>query len=142
MKELNKTKLIVVIIMSLAVIALISLVIILTNKNNEEKATKILTDSEFETLKVSNIEISYSEDGTSTNLNFQIDNETNENIENQTIDIQLTDENDGLISQTQVKISRISANSNYPIVITLGGKIEEIKKIKILQPEETNEAEE
>ena len=136
MKEINKTKLLIVIIASLVAIALIVTAVILLNKKDEDGNTmNIATESEFEKLKIKDINSSFSEESKETKLNFLIENLTADKVQKQSIDIQLIDDKGGVIVQQPININEIAPNGSYPVLMTLGGKIQGIKTIKLAQPE-------
>ena len=136
MKEINKTKLLIVIIASLVAIALIVTAVILLNKKDEDGNTmNIATESEFEKLKIKDINSSFSEESKETKLNFLIENLTADKVQKQSIDIQLIDDKGGVIVQQPININEIAPNGSYPVLMTLGGKIQGIKTIKLSQPE-------
>lgn len=141
MEKLNKTKLIGIIIIVLVVIAAIIAGIIMANsKNNNEnelgdKAGSISsTASEFEALKVKDIELSYSEERKETTLDFVIENVTDAKVEKSTIEIQLLDEKDSLIAGVETYVETIDAKSVHPVNMMLAGNIQGIKKIKLVNP--------
>lgn len=142
MEKLNKTKLIAIIIIVLVIITAIILGIIFANSGKGEenelgnKAGSIsATDSEFEALKVKNIELSYSEERNETILDFVIENITDEKVEKSTIGIQLLDKNDGLIAGVETNVEIINEKGVHPVNMMLAGNIQGIKKIKLVNPQ-------
>ena len=136
MEKLNKKKLLIVIIIALVVMVLIITgVILLNGKDNNGNKMNIATESEFEKLKIKDINSSYSEESKETKLNFLIENLTEEKVQKQSIDIKLIDEKGGVIVQQPININEIAPNSSYPVLMTLGGNIQGIKTIKLAQPE-------
>lgn len=137
--NINKTKIVVIIIIALVVIAGITLGIIFLGGNNEDKNQKAgsisKTESEFEPLKIADIELKYAEESNETILNFSIENQTSEKLEDQKIKIHLLNENEELISALTTDVSVIDANGTYPVNIVLAGNIQGIKKIKLVNPE-------
>ena len=97
MEKLNNKKVILVIILALVVIAAIILgIIFLGNGGSEEgkkSGTISQTESEFEPLRVKDIELTYKDDGSETIIDFAIENTTGEKVEKQTINswLQRTD---------------------------------------------------
>ena len=149
MKEINKTKLVMAIILILVICAVITLIVISVNQNKKEQEEPLAasgsiseTESEFEELKVKDIELSYAEDDSETILNFSIENITDEKVEQQKIDIYLLDEDGGLISAIQTYVEAIEPNDSRPIPLKFAGKIQGIKTIKLVQPQEAEESEE
>ena len=143
MEKLNKTKVIAIIIIVLVVIAAIILGVIFANSEKEpenelgEKAGSISsTLSEFEALKVKDIELTYSEERNETILDFSIENTIDSKVEKSTIEIQLLDENDGLIAGVETYVETIDAKSVHPVNMMLAGNIQGIKKIKLVNPEQ------
>lgn len=141
MEKLNKTKVIAIVIIVLVVIAAIILGVIFANSGKEPenelggKAGSISsTDSEFDALKVKNIELSYSEERNETILDFVIENGTDTKVEKNTIEIQLLDEKDGLIAGVETYVETIDAKSSHPVNMMLAGNIQGIKKIKLVNP--------
>ena len=140
MEKLNKTKLIAIIIIALVIIAAIIIGIIFAksgNNNNEleNKAGSISsTASDFEALKVKNIELSYSEETKHTTLDFVIENVTDAKVEKSTIEIQLLDEKDGLIAGVETYVETIDVKGAHPVNMMLAGNIQGIKKIKLVNP--------
>ncbi|MBQ8043108.1 MAG: hypothetical protein IJ272_03030 [Clostridia bacterium] len=140
MEKLNKTKLIAIIIIALVIIAAIIIGIIFAksgNNNNEleNKAGSISsTASDFEALKVKNIELSYSEETKQTTLDFVIENVTDAKVEKSTIEIQLLDEKDGLIAGVETYVETIDVKGAHPVNMMLAGNIQGIKKIKLVNP--------
>lgn len=144
MEKINKTKLVIIIIVALVVIAAITLGVIFLGKKEEDPYAKAgtisKTDSEFEALRVKEIELKYVEESNETKLDFAIENLTDEKIEKQEIKIHLLDENEALISGLTVNVATIDPKGSYKVNITLGGNIQTIKKIKLVKPaEETPE---
>ena len=140
MEKINKTKLILIIILVLVVIAAITLGIIFLSKGNGENlgskaGTISSTDSEFEPLRIKNVELSYPESGNETIIDFAIENTTDQKVEKQTIDIQLLNEDDGIIAGVQTYVETIDAKSEHKVNMMLAGKITGIKKIKLVKPE-------
>lgn len=141
MEKLNKTKLIAIIIIVLVIITAIILGVIFANSGKEEnetgsKAGSISsTDSEFEALKVKNIELTYSEERNETILDFVIENATDAKVEKSTIEIQLLDENDGLIAGVETYVETIDEKGVHPVNMMLAGNIQGIKKIKLVNPQ-------
>ena len=142
MEKLNKKKLVITIIIVLVVIALITLIVIFSKKNNNvdetfEKAGSISkTESDFEELKVKDIELTYKEDKSETILDFAIENTTDQKVEKQTINIHLLDENGGLIAGVQTYVETIDANKSHPVNMMLAGNIQGIKTIKLVKSAE------
>lgn len=139
MEKLNKTKLIAIIIIVLVIITAIILGVIFANSGKEgeleSKAGSISsTDSEFEALKVKNIELTYSEERNETILDFVIENATDAKVEKSTIEIQLLDENDGLIAGVETYVETIDEKGVHPVNMMLAGNIQGIKKIKLVNP--------
>lgn len=144
MEKINKTKIVIMIIVALVVIAAIILGVIFLGKNKEEKvenegASISKTESEFEPLSIKDIELKYIEESNETKLEFLIHNSTDEKIENQKMKIHLLDENESLISGLDVDVATIDPKGDYKVDITLGGNIQNIKKIKLVKPEEAPE---
>lgn len=140
MEKLNKTKLIAIIIIVLVIITAIILGVIFANSGKEgkleSKAGSISsTDSEFEALKVKNIELTYSEERNETILDFVIENTTDAKVEKSTIEIQLLDENDGLIAGVETYVETIDEKGVHPVNMMLAGNIQGIKKIKLVNPQ-------
>lgn len=138
MEKINKTKLVMIIIIALVVIAAITIAIIAINNNNgeegsESKAGSIsLTESEFEPLSVKDIELTYSEERNETIIDFAIKNKTEEKVEKLTIEIQLLDENEGIIAGVETYVETIDANGEHKVNMMLAGNIQGIKKIKLV----------
>lgn len=140
MKKINKTKLIMIIIIALVVIAAIILGVIFLGKGGEndvdsKPGTISASESDFETLKVKDIELDYSEERNETIIDFSIENTTEEKLEKLKIDIQLLDENDGLIAGVETNIETIDAKGQHKVNMMLAGNIQGIKKIKLVKPE-------
>ena len=152
MEKINKTKLVIIVIAVLVVIAAITLGVIFLGRKKEENpyanaGTISNTGSDFEALRVKNIEFKYDEEVNETKLDFAIENLTEEKIEQQEIGIHLLDENDTLISGLTVNVATIDPKGSYNVNITLGGNIQTIKKIKLAKlaeeaPNEENPSEE
>lgn len=141
-RKINKTKLVVIIIIALVVIAAITLcVIFLGGKNSNETYANAgsisKTESEFDTLTIKDIELKYVEERNETILDFSIENNTDDKLENQTIKIQLLNEKNELISGLETKVSTIDARGSHKVNITLAGNIQGITKIKLVKPEDT-----
>lgn len=144
MEKLNKKKLIMVIIIALIVIAAIIIGVIFLGKNNEgelssKSGTISLTESEFEPLKIKDVELTHKEDGSETVIDFEIENTTDQKVEKQTINIHLLDENGGLIAGVETYVETIEAKSSHKVNMMLAGNIQGIKKIKLVKPNETQE---
>ena len=144
MEKLNKSKVIIISIIALLVITAIILVVIFAGKNNEDdigtkSGTISSTESEFEPLKIKDIELTYKEDGSETIIDFSIENTTDEKVEKQTINIHLLDENDGLIAGVETYVKTIDAKSSHKVNMMLAGNIQGIKKIKLVKAAETQE---
>lgn len=143
MKNINKTKLAIVIIVALVVIAAIILGIIFLGKNKEDPYAKAgsisKTESEFEPLTVKDIEMKYVQEKNETIINFAIENKTDERVEKQKMKIQLLNENDQLIAGIETNEITIDPKGSHPINLTLAGNIQGIKKLKLVKPEETAE---
>lgn len=142
MEKINKTKLVVIIIIALVVIAAITLGVIFLGKGNNGEETNSKagtisnTDSEFEALRVKDIELKYREESNETILDFAIENTKEEKAEKLTIQIQLLDENDNLISGIETYVETIDGKSEHKVNMTLGGNIQGIKKIKLVKPQQ------
>lgn len=142
MENFDKKKLVLAIIIALVAITVIILgVIFFVNRAKTEdpfaKAGTISgTESEFDGLSIKNIEMTYNEEKNETIIDFAIENTTDTKIEKQKIDVQLLNEREQLISGVQTNIQTIDAKSQYTINMVLGGKIEGIKKIKLVKPAE------
>lgn len=143
MKNLNKTKLVVVIIVALVVIAAIILGVILIGKNKENPSanagTISKTESEFEPLAVKNLEMTYNEEKNETLIVFLVENKTNERVEKQKMKIHLLDENDGLIAGLETNEITIDPKGSHKVDLTLAGNIKTIKKLKLVKPDENAE---
>lgn len=144
MEKLNHKKVIMVVIIALVVIAAIILGVIFIGGNNEEikgpaKGTISSSESEFEPLKVKNVEVTYKEDNTETIIDFSIENTTEEKVEKQTINIQLLDANGGLIAGVETYVETIDANSSHKVNMMLAGNIQGIEKIKLVKPADSAE---
>jgi len=144
MEKLNKSKVIIIAIIALLVITTIILVVIFSGKNNEDElgaksGTISSTESEFEPLKIKDIELTYKEDGSETIIDFSIENTTDEKVEKQTINIHLLDENDGLIAGVETYVETIDAKSSHKVNMMLAGNIQGIKKIKLVKTAEAQE---
>ena len=141
-KSVNKTKLVLVIIIALvAITAIILGIIFLGNKGKAENPFKNAgsisgTEREYEGLNIKNIEMTYNEERNETVIDFAIENKTDTKIEKQKIDVQLLNEKGQLIAGVQTNIQTIDSKSEHTINMILGGKIEEIKKIKLVKPVE------
>lgn len=144
--SINKTKVIAIIIIALVVIAGITLGIIFLGGGSGEDYSKAgsisKTESEFEPLKIADIELKYDEERNETILNFSIENKTSEKLEDKTIKIHLLNENEELISALTTDVSVIDGNGSYPVNIVLAGNIQGIKKIKLVNPEKEAKANE
>lgn len=140
MEKINKTKLVIIVIAVLVVIAAITLGVIFLGKKEEKTDTNVgvisNTGSDFEALRVKDIELKYDEEANETKLDFAIENLTEEKIEQQEIGIHLLDENEALISGLTVNVATIDPKGSYKVNITLGGNIQTIKKIKLVKPAE------
>ncbi len=140
MRKLNKTKLVIAIIVALVVIAAIILGIIFLGKNKEKKSENAgsisKTESEFKALSIKDIELTYVKESNETKLEFGIENLTDEKIENQKLKIHLLDENESLISGLDYDIAIIDSKGTYNVDITLAGNIQNIKKVKLVKPQE------
>ena len=141
MGKLNKKKVAIIVIAALVIIATITIVVILIgnskNKNNPyaNAGSISATESEFEALKIKDIELKYKEDGSETIIDFSIENLTDNAVENQTIQIQLLDENNGMIAGVETHVDTINAKSSHKVNMMLAGNIQGIKTIKLVQPE-------
>lgn len=137
MKELNKTKLIMIIIIALVVIAAIILGVIFLNRDGKEEERSAgsisSAESEFEELKVKDIELKYVEESNATIINFLIENTTEQKVENLKVDIQLFDEEDKQKVSLETDITTIDAKKSHPINLHLQGNIQGIKKIKLVK---------
>ena len=139
MEKINNKKVILVIIIALVVIAAIILGVIFIGGNNEEEGkgpktgTISLTESEFEPLKIKDIEVTYKEDGSETIIDFSIENTTEEKVEKQTINIQLLDANDRLIAGVETYVETIDAKGSHKVNMMLAGNIQGIEKIKLVK---------
>lgn len=148
MEKLSSKKIILITIISLVVIAVVILGVILfaknkgENKDNTRTGAISLTESEFEALKIKNIEVTYKEDTSETVIDFEIENTTDKSVEKQTIDIQLLDENEGVIAGVQTYVETIDPKGSHKVDLMLAGNIEGIKKIKLVKPEEATQTEE
>ena len=139
MEKLNKNKVIMV--------AIIAFIIILVNKSGKEGdiSSKVGTiansDSEFESLKVKNVEVKYDEESNQTIIDFAIENKKEEKVENLTIQIQLLNEKDSIIAGVETYVATIDGKGEHKVNMMLGGNIQGIKKIKLANPvkEETPE---
>lgn len=143
-KEINKSKLVITIIVALVLIAAIILGIIFLGGNNNEDPFKNAgsiskTESEFDPLTIKDIELKYVEERNETILDFSIENKTDEKLENQTIKIHLLNENEQLISGLETEVSTIDPKGSYRVNITIAGKIQGITKIKLVKPEQPAE---
>ena len=138
MEKLNNKKVILVIILALVVIAAIILgIIFLGNGGSEEgkkSGTISQTESEFEPLRVKDIELTYKDDGSETIIDFAIENTTGEKVEKQTINIHLLGENDSLIAGVETYVETIDAHGSHKVNMMLAGKIQGIKKVKLVNP--------
>ena len=134
MEKLNKSKIIIIIAILLVIAAIILGVILLNGKQEEKKEEeKISTlESEFDELKIKNVVLNYLEDREDTTIDIEVENITSEIVENKKIGIEVYDAKDGLISAIQTDVAAIDPNSCHKINMVLGGKIEGIKKIKLV----------
>ena len=145
MEKLNTKKIIIIVIIALVVVSAIILGIIFLGKNNVEEGkggetgTISLTESEFEPLKVKDIEVTYKEDGSETVIDFGIENTTDEKVEKQTINIQLLDKDNGLIAGVETYVETIDAKSTHKVNMMLAGNIQGIEKIKLVKPAKQEE---
>ena len=140
MEKLNKNKVIIVAIAALAVIAIIAIIVILVNKtgNEGDGSSKVGTisnsASEFEALKVKNVELKYDEASNQTIIDFAIQNTTEEKVENLTVQIQLLNESENVMAGVETYVSTIDAKGEHKVNMMLGGNIKGIKKIKLVNP--------
>ena len=143
MEELNNKKVILVIIIALLVIAAIILGVIFLGKDGNEEESKAgsisMTESEFEPLKIKNVELTYKEDTTETILEFGIENATDEKVEKQTIIIQLLGESEQPIASIETYVETIDPKGTHKVNMVLAGNIQGIKKIKLVKPEQQEE---
>lgn len=141
MEKLNKSKVILIIILALVVVTAIILGIIFLKGGDEgdttaQSGTISKTESEFEPLKVQDIVLNYVEEKNTTTIDFAIENTTNEKVEKLDIDIQLLNENEQVIASVETYVETIDANSKHKVNMMLLGNIQGIKKIKLVKPEE------
>ena len=139
MKKINKTKLIAIIVIAVLIITSIILGIILNNSRKTQvnelgsKAGSISSAySEFEALKVRDVELSYSEEIKGTIVAFVIENKTDVSVDKSTIQIQLLSEKEKLLGISETYVETIDANGIHPINMMLAGNIQGIKKIKLV----------
>lgn len=141
MEKLNKSKVILIIILALVVVTAIILGIIFLKGGDEgdttaQSGTISKTESEFEPLKVQDIVLNYVEEKNTTTIDFAIENTTSEKVEKLDIDIQLLNENEQVIASVETYVETIDANSKHKVNMMLLGNIKGIKKIKLVKPEE------
>ena len=134
----------VLIVIAVVVILGIAIVLIAKGRENEKKENKIdpnaLTESEYGTLEVNNIEVNYDESTGKSKISFVIKNTTNKNLENESIDIILMNEKEQQLAGIQMPIKSLKSNEETTISANLSGDGREIKKARIqktpeVQPE-------
>ncbi len=141
MEKINKSKLMILIIVVLVVIAtIIGVVIFLArNKGNgdDKGATHAKTESEIASLSIKeDINIEYNEESNETKILFEIENMSDKKIENQKVKMHILGEDESLISEINVDITALEPKGSYQAGIILGGNIQGIKKLKLLEAQE------
>lgn len=144
MKKLNKSKIIIIIAVLVVIVAIILGVVLLSRKpeeiKEEDKISKL--ESEFEELRVKDVVINYLEDREDTTIDFGIENITDKTVENKKIGIEVYDAKDGLISAIQTDVAAIDPNGTHTVNMVLGGKIEGIAKIRLVDKDQKQETSE
>lgn len=144
MENSKRTKIIVTIIILLVLLVFAMIAIIAMSKGGESSATKkganaktgtiSKANSEFDSLEVIDVKITYSEDETKTNIDFSIKNKSDKMVEQETVNIQLLDESNVLMVELPITIPLIEVGSSYQVPMELAGNITGIKEIKLTKP--------
>lgn len=136
-KKTKKNKLIFIIIL---IILIIVGIIIFINKNkdkhsemNEEKQTTQyeLPDTSYRDMEVKDITMEYLEENAQTMVTMLIVNNTQNSIEDQSLNAYLINENGDIIGQTETYIASIEPNGEYSISVILKGDLTSTTQIKL-----------
>ncbi len=132
------------ILIVIAVVALIiTAIVLIVNKVKDNGIDKnAFTDSEYQSLEVTNIEANYDEATNKTKLSFVLKNPTSKKLENQFIDIILMNDKEQQLAGIQLKIESLESKGEKAITSTLSGDGSQITKAKAQKtpeqlPEET-----
>jgi len=132
----------VLIVIAIIAIIVTAIVLIVMNRGNESKENEIdpnaLTESEYQTMEVNDIKVTYDESTGKSQISFVIKNTTTKKLENKYIDIILMNEREQQLAGIQTKIDLLESNEEKTINATLSGDGREIKKARVQKtPEET-----
>ena len=134
MKELNKKKIAILIIVVLLIIAGIIAAVIFANPKENKEDKDALNTSEFDNMKAKDLNVRYDEEANQTYVDLKIKSLVKHNIEKETVDVMLLDENDNQIAGVQEYIDVITPGDEFSIHISLGGNITGIKKVSLERP--------
>ena len=137
MRELNKKKVEILVIVAVLIINLIVVGIIMAVNKGESKDnnTDNLNTSQFSNMKAQSLKIRYDEEKNQTYVDLIIKNHTEQNVEKETVNVMLLSEDNQIISGIQTYIEVITPGDEYSINITLLGNITGIKKVSLQRPD-------
>ena len=141
MKKISITKVFLVLIVVAAIIG--GIVFIIKNNqenlndNNQDKVN--LSNNDFSNLTAKGLDLKYIAEEEKTILDLKIENTTDEIVENETINVQLLDEQDEIVSEIQIYIESLEPKTQYSQPIELMGDLTQlIKKIQLKKVEQTD----
>lgn len=141
-KPINKTKIYIAIIVVLVIIASIVFAVIKSNSNKEDKnkdgeltTTLTLLGNQYNDLEASNIKSEYNQESDITIISLDIENKSDETIENEVIDIILLNEEEQQLAGVSETLNQLEAKGKKSVNITLAGNVQEIKKIQLNKPQ-------
>jgi len=141
----NKNKVIVIpiakIFIIIAIIAVIAIIVGITLNIRNAKDDAIIFENEFKNIKTKDANIIYHENIDQTTINFIIENNTNEDINKQTINVMLIDKNNVPIASIYSHIEFIKAKGEFLLDATVSGNLLNTAKIRLQKTETLEEQE-
>ena len=135
-KKINK-KMVLSVFLLILIIIIVTIIIVNKNKNNNmvESDVTELENTVYENMEVKNINMEYSDENNQTAISMTINNSTDNNIENETVNVILLNEEGNQISEMQTYIMSLGTGEEYDISVILKGDLRETKKIELIKVE-------
>ena len=102
-----------------------------TNRQEKQTTQYELPDTSYRDMEVKDITMEYLEENAQTMVTMLIVNNTQNSIEDQSLNAYLINENGDIIGQTETYIASIEPNGEYSISVILKGDLTSTTQIKL-----------
>lgn len=121
------------------VLVIIFIILYAINTNNKTKQQEpitvgekiLLSDTIYEGMSVTDIQMSYLTQNNETLVTFEIKNSTSSNVENESLNAILKDEKGNELAKTTTFIKSLASGESYRINVVLRGNLTATKKIEL-----------